>query len=430
MRSSCSLLTLLRLAAAEYVDWLPVAERVPDVMVRWVTLNLETAEPGDALLLPASELTPALIETAHQKGIVALVALGTITEPAAFAGAPLPLAALPEHSDLQTTYRLLLTILINQRAHLLEWGIGIHARLDQMAAEGADLQGLVDVMAELSGRCILMQDKRMDVLAVHVPPTLQAVWDSMLPRLTVRASLPEPLQDRRQAGKQTALLTQALEGGFVRLVTSINVSGMARGYLSLIGLVGELDSLDQVIVEQGAVVCAVQMARSKAVRETEKRVKSDLLAALLRGELSPRDIQLWRESMGLDLTQPHVAVRFAWDSSGAPSLRRLETLVNGEVARLGSKVIVSLMDEEVVCFCQGRPGEPRPETALTLARSVLDRATLKYPDSSPRCGVGTPAAALADWRHSFRQAGQTLEMARRLAENRPLYFPDLSVYRL
>jgi purine catabolism regulator len=44
--------------------------------------------------------------------------------------------------------------------------------------------------------------------------------------------------------------------------------------------------------------------------------------------------------------------------------------------------------------------------------------------------VGAPVNDLSQWRDSFRQAGQALEMARRLRESQPLYFPDLSVYRL
>jgi len=37
---------------------------------------------------------------------------------------------------------------------------------------------------------------------------------------------------------------------------------------------------------------------------------------------------------------------------------------------------------------------------------------------------------LEEWRNSLRQAGQALELARRIGERVPLYYPDLSVYRL
>jgi len=208
------------------------------------------------------------------------------------------------------------------------------------------------------------------------------------------------------------------------------VGEVARGYLSLVGLEGELDVLDRLILEQGALVCAVEMARNKAVREAEKRLKADLLNALLQENLSPRDAQLWTQAMALDLDQAQVALRFAWDSSSPPSRRRLETIVNGEIARQGLTVVTSPMGNEVVCFCQVPSGAARPLLAFTFGQAVSSQGEKEYPDAIIRCGIGTPAKELGQWRVSFRQAGQALEMARRLGERSPLYFPDLSIYRL
>jgi purine catabolism regulator len=111
-------------------------------------------------------------------------------------------------------------------------------------------------------------------------------------------------------------------------------------------------------------------------------------------------------------------------------VRRLETLVNGEISRQGVTAIVNVLEDQVICFCEVTPGQVRPDEALNLGRSIIDRGILTYPDARPRCGIGTPAQSLEDWLNSFRQAGQALEMSQRLAETRPLFFPDLSVYRL
>jgi hypothetical protein len=61
---------------------------------------------------------------------------------------------------------------------------------------------------------------------------------------------------------------------------------------------------------------------------------------------------------------------------------------------------------------------------------VFDQARSEYPNTLLLCGIGAAVSDLADWRASFRQAGQALEMSRRLQARQPLYFPDLSVYRL
>ena len=68
--------------------------------------------------------------------------------------------------------------------------------------------------------------------------------------------------------------------------------------------------------------------------------------------------------------------------------------------------------------------------ALELGQRILDQGSVEYPQSGVVCGIGIPVLELSEWRTSFRQAGQALEMARRLSAGKPLYFPDLSIYRL
>jgi purine catabolism regulator len=134
--------------------------------------------------------------------------------------------------------------------------------------------------------------------------------------------------------------------------------------------------------------------------------------------------------MALDLDQAHVALRFAWDGPTPPSRRRLETLISGEVSRQRLTVVTNPMGGEVVCFCQESSDSARPEAAFALGKAVGEQGRHEYPKTPLRCGIGAPAREISTWRTSFRQAGQALEMARRLGAREPLFFPDLSVYRL
>jgi purine catabolism regulator len=134
--------------------------------------------------------------------------------------------------------------------------------------------------------------------------------------------------------------------------------------------------------------------------------------------------------MGLDLEQAHVALRLAWDAATPPTRRRLETLVNGEIARRGLKMIVNPMGSEVVCICEVSTADNRPQAVIEFAEAVASQGAMEYQHIPIHCGIGRPALELSDWRQSFRQAGQALEMARRFGETKPLYYPDLSVYRL
>ena len=425
-----SLDDLIRLSISSPVHWLAGGDQGWRT-VHWIATSIDEAQSGDVLLLPAPQLSREVIKQAQVRGVSGVLLSGEVPLPKDIHTGDLAVAAIPEsHGDLREIQRQMLTALIDQRSSLIERGVHIHARLSQMEAEGMGLQGLAQAMAEISGKGILIQDKRGRVLAEYPASDLLSTWGDILQQLGPLESLPETLIDRKRAGTPGTIVVQTISGGLERLIAPIIVGEIARGYLSLVGLEGKLDALDHLVTEQGGLVCAVEMARNKAIREAEKRLKGDLLTALLQDILSPRDARLWVQSMGLDLTQAHVALRFAWDGPSPPSRRRLETLVNGEITRLGLLAIVSPMEAEVICFCQVSPDVKRPDAALILGEAVLEQGKRENPDMHGRCGVGTVAPALEEWLNSLRQAGQALEMARRLGERKPLYYSDLSVYRL
>jgi len=422
---------LLRLSLSEPVHWLS-EEGAINTPVHWVATSLEEARPGDLLLVPSEQLTSKFIRQAHARGVGAILGFGqgvTLPEDAQPKGMALGFISLSGES-IRDAQKKLVTLLVNQEAAMMERGARIHAQLSQLAAEGKGLEGLVKAMSEISLRGVFVQDKRGHILAQHPSSTILPFWEYLLEQLTNLNSLPDVLANRKQTGNRPLSIKQDIPGNLARLVAPIIVGEMARGYISMVGAETELDSLDSLVIEQGALVCAIEMARNKAIRETEKRLKGDLLTAILQENLAGRDAGLWLEDMGMDLSQAHVALRFAWDSPSSPSRRRLETIINGEIANQKVKAIVHPMGTEVVCFCQVTSGSSRPEAALVFGQAVLHQVAQEYPDFPGRCGVGMPAQELEDWRSSFSQAGQALEMARRLMEMKPLYYAELSVYRL
>jgi len=398
-----------------------------------VALNLDEIQIGDILLVVGDDLTPKLIKKARKRGGVAVVLAGKLPPSDSNFSEDLPIVALGDGTNLREIHRSIVTILINQRAYLMERGVRIHSQLAHLAAEGEGLIGLARAIYELSGRGVVVQDKRLGILAEYASSTLMYIWDDVVAQLVEKKNLPEELHDRKKAGKQVILKRQSLAGELERIVTPISVGGVARGYLSLVDVSGMLDSLDFLVAEQGALVCGVEMARAKAVREAEKRLKGNLLTALLEENITPRDANLWVQSMGLNLAQSHIAIRFAWDApfkSDTPSMRRLETLINGVISQEKYKAIIETMGTEVVSIFELTPVSGRPQLAFDFIDGVRSQAQEEYPAAKVRCGIGGMAPEMSDWRMSFQQAGQALEMARRLSEDRSLYFPDLSVYRL
>jgi purine catabolism regulator len=256
------------------------------------------------------------------------------------------------------------------------------------------------------------------------------VWGDVLDALCSMSQLPEGLRDRRQAAAVAGWRDQSLPGGLSRLVCFIVSKGMARGYLSVVGVAGEVDALDQLVVEYGAAACALEMAKAKAVSDAEKRAHGDFIDAVLTGSVPMDELVRWAGRVGVDLEMPHVAMSWRWgEDSTAPSVRRLETIINQSVVQHGISALVRPRGSEVVAFCSVSAVD-RPEPAIALAQAIRKAAATEYPQADVFGGIGRPAGELGFWKDSYREASQALSMAARLREQKPLYFGDLSVYRL
>jgi hypothetical protein len=407
-----SLKDLIRLAFSDPILWL-AGQAYAHLAVNWVVDDLEQVQAGDIFLLPAVRFGQDVLNAAYQKQALAVILLGKPPEemPACPDGSAL--LALPELSDVRQAQRLLATVLVNQRAILMERSMRIQTQLAQLAAQGEGLLGLARAVAEISGHGVLIQDKRGWILAEYPSSTLQTIWEDILGQIDLLEGLPDSLLDRKQVAKAPHGVRLALPGGVERLVQPIVVGQMARGYFSLIGIAGEMDALDAIVIEQGSLVCGVEMSRGKAVRETEKRLKGELLEALLQENLSPRDVRLWAQKMGLDLSsaQHEHAVRcLAFDVSprcGAwnAGQQKVHNWIWWCWQCDGS---------EVVCFCQAFRWTAS-RAGLMLAQAVLEQA---------RNSHDTAVVAWAGyWRLADLFAGsQALEMAQQLHIDKPLFF--------
>lgn len=428
--SGVNLNELLRITFTESIQWL-TNQPDEEITIGWVALTLEEAQTGDALVLPSKHFDAGFAKRAKKQGVPAVLVVGDRQPKIADSDSlAVPLIFIKTGASPRAIQRNLARSLTNLQAVSIERGLSIHKQLSELAADGVQIEGLARAMHEITSRGILIHDKRLNVIADFPSTDLQSIWVEIIDQLSGLENLPSALQDRGRTGQQSMFLHQNISGGISRIIAPIIVGSVARGYLSVIGIEGTLDTLDQFVAVEGALVCAIEMSRAKAIRETEKRLQSDLLTALLQEDLSPREAGLWVEAMGLDQTLAHAALQFAWDSPSPPSRRRLETMIHGEVVRLGVKVIVNPAGKNVICFCQIPLGEKRPQMALDLGKNVLDQSKIEFPDIPIRCGIGSPVTNLNKWHSSFREAGQALDMAARLDETRPLYYPDLSVYRL
>lgn len=414
---------LLEIALENNFAWITQAKNIE---INWVSSALNQVKDGDLLVLDtpedlhaASSFTAGAVIFPEPQEITAELKRSTI-----------PLLCLKQPIPTRDLVQVLTESLLAGKQSELAKRAAIHEQLAKQITEDKSIQALAQAMQNITGHGILIQDKRLKPIAAFPAPGFNEVWPDIVGSLTLVNCLPNQIQNRKNAAVVQTPLTQKLSGGLSRLILPIIVDEVARGYLSIISLNDSLDEIDSFTAEEGARYCAIEMAHNKAIRETEKKLQSNLLNALLHGILSSRDAELWFQAMGLDEDQLHVPLQFAWDHPNPPSRRRLETIINGVIKLQNLVVILNPTGDKVICFCQVADEKEAASIPLEFAKAVLEQAAAEYPHIPVRCGIGTAAADTNGWSQSFKESGFALDLAFRLKKSSPQYYPELSIYRL
>lgn len=384
------------------------------------------------LLPPYPDDLAARIPRLAQIGIAGVVVIGepvpVVVEAAEQAG--VPLLALSESSDIRPLERTALSLLLDRGTGLVQRAAQLYRQLTVLSAENAGLGAMAALIGRATGKTVLMQDKRLAILAAWFAPEMASLRETIEGWVVAPANLPEELRDRKRAAQRQDILDQPLPmENLTRWIAPIIVKGIARGFFSLIATRDTLTPFDHSVVERSAAACALEMAKAKAVSEAEKRVRGTFVDALLAGSLSLSEAAQWARRNGYNPDGQHAAVVVDWAKENHPSYRRLETLVHGVVNSFEPGALVQGRENEVVIFSRLEPRQG-VESARRLADNIRRQASAESANDPLAIGIGRPAAALLGLRDSYKEARQALSMARRLADPNPLYFGELNVYRL
>ncbi len=344
-----------------------------------------------------------------------------------------PMMTLPAGSRIRMVEKAIVSLLVDRRGQIERRGTQIYRQLTQISSRNEGMAELVSTMARLTNKAIVVQDKRLQVLYSAVQPHLVAQWDEMETFLRKVDNLPVELQDRHRVVEvENPVLMQSLPvPGIARYVSPIIAKDLGRGYLSIIGRDTDFDDIDMLVAEHGAAACALEMAKQKAVSDTEKRLRGTFLDRLLNGDVTPQEAVRQGERFEHDMAQPHIAIVMAWQGEKTPSLRRLETIVNSVVSALHIPGLVWQRERENEVLVFYACGEDDAVTAaVKLARSFAGEVSRQAPGAKAAIGIGQLAIEVSHWRTSHRDAVQALDLARRLQTDNPLYIGDLGVYQL
>ncbi|GAB4508469.1 MAG: PucR family transcriptional regulator [Anaerolineae bacterium] len=345
----------------------------------------------------------------------------------------MPVLSLPPSSRMRLVEKAIISLLVDRKVQIERRGTQIYRQLTQISSSNEGMPELINAMARLTNKAVVIQDKRLRILYSSVQPQFVNTWDDIEQFLRKLDNLPVEYQDRHRVTEaENAVQMQSLPTpGLARLVSPVVTNDIGRGYLSIIGHDTELDDIDVLVTEHGAAACALEMAKAKAISDTEKRLRGTFLDRLLIGDVSTQEAIRQGERFEHDMTRTHLAIVLKWQDESAPSTRRLETIVNTVInnQRVSALVWQREREGEVLVFHATDPGDPI-DHSMALANAFSTEIQRQYPQNKVGIGLGQVAREIGAWRSSYRDAVQALELAVRLQTNVPLYIGDLGVYQL
>lgn len=346
----------------------------------------------------------------------------------------LPLLVLPYGARIRNIERSIVSLLVDRKGQVERQSTQIYRELTQITSRNEGMQKLVERLATLTNKAVIVQDKRLRVLHSSIHPQFVGYMDDFEQFLRKFDNLPVEFQDRQRVAEvdQPVQMQSLPVPGIARLVAPIVAKDLGRGFLSIIGFDNDLDDTDLLVAEHGAAACAIEMAKQKAVSETEKRLRGTFLDRLLLGDVTHQEAIKQGERFEHDMTATHIAVVLKWqDKEKSPSMRRLETIVNSVISsqRVKALVWVREREQEVLVFHAANPDNPI-DNSLKLAEAFTAEIQRQVPHNKVAIGLGHPAKEISAWRTSYREAGQAQELGIRLQTDTPLFIGDLGVYQL
>jgi sugar diacid utilization regulator len=287
----------------------------------------------------------------------------------------------------------------------LERTTEIHDRFTRVAVAGEGQEGIARALHELTGYPVAVEDRYGNLRAWAGP-------DQPTP-------YPKDPPARREQMLRRALREgrPIREGGRVLAVAS--PAPDVIGVLGLVDAAGTAGAKEQIALEHGTTVLAMELARLRSLAETELRIRRDLVEDLLAG--TEEDSALARaQALGHDLERPHRVV-----------------VVQGR-ARTDDKDVFfhavrrAARDLGVGSLLVGRGGAVVVLSDADLAWERFRTAVLaELGGGRCRLGVGGPCTGPRDFPRSYREAQLALKMQRSArGADRVTRYDDLGVYRI
>lgn len=373
----------------------------------------------------------AVVESLAEAGVHAVATPDDVPQPAIRAATErnVALLALPADTHLSRIERAVNSLIVNQKAQMEQRANDIQRQLVRLAAENRDLNSLLQIMARATAKPIIVHDDAGVTMAQVYPNVARRV-----PGQGGRPGSGLPYgQFQNWLARDAPTTESMIVSSPLGFTTVLKVEKRVAGYLSIVDGRETLDDFDRLVLTYGADVCAIELAKNRAIASAVEQTRGDWVQLWLSGTPADDDMMLARaQQAGFDsgVTYQVAVFRALTEAGASMPLEGLLGLVRDDMSRRQISGAVGYYVDSIVGLY---PLEAAPQVAGRLRRVVEElRAQLaaRVPGGRVSSGISRPASGLAALREAYREGKDALSIANELGEReQTTFFGDLKLFQ-
>jgi purine catabolism regulator len=314
-----------------------------------------------------------------------------------------PLFEVPYPVPFIAITEVVSTRLLAEQYEVLQRAVDAEHVLTRAVMEGGGADAIAASLAKVTGGWALLLDLHGLPIAATSPTARQRaprVWEEL------RGSRPEG----------TGFSLTLVDRGHHIWIQPVGAQGRVEAFLA-VGKPEALTPMDRIVAGHALSLFAIELAKSRAVAEAERRLQGDFFDALAGGALPAQEAVRGLQRFGFDRDAPLVVA--AIEGGNDPSPDELAYAAEDHLSRGGGAYLISQSEAGIHVLL---PASPSPELG-GLRAAIAERT-----GGDVRLGSGGTAEAEQVGR-SLREARYALQVCR-LEGWDSAGFEDLGTYRL
>lgn len=384
----------------------------------------------DVLRVYDSRMTVAYVVSSLSEVGVAAMAVDVLVPQEAIRMAnerEVALLLLPDGSGLARIERDVNKAILNQSSQLAERALEIQRQLTRLAAENRDLNSLLQLMARVASKSLVIHDDAGVLIAQAYPSTAgrrgggRSVVQNM------------PYREFQRWLEQEAPNAQGMiVPSPIGFTTVLKVEKRVAGYLSWVVQEDSIDEFDRLVLTYGADVCAIELAKTRAIASAVEQARGDWIQMWLSGAADDEALMRRAQQSGFDPQSDYIVAVFrAITDKGQPLPQEaLLSLVRDDLSRRQIEAAVGQYVETIVVLYP-LDSQAALSRLRTLIEELRQQLALRTPSGLTAAGISRPGQGLGALRDAYREARNAINIAQGLGEvETTTFYGDLKLYQL